>query len=161
LSGARTLNTGLYNMSNGNALVDAEFYYRHVSIAAPYLELIEEFTLSELMRFHANVKPFVDGVTPESAAALANLKDALRKPIKLYSSGMKQRVKLLLAVLSNVPVVLLDEPGTNLDAQGSSWYKALIREYCSNRTVVIASNDPHEYDFCNHRLNVMDYKPRR
>ena len=161
LSGARTLNAGKYTITNRNGLVDAEIHYRHVSIAAPYLELIEEFTLSELMKFHASVKPFVNGVTTELAADLAKLKDAAHKPVKLYSSGMKQRVKLLLAVLSDVEIVLFDEPATNLDAQGLQWYKALLTEYCANRTLVIASNDPQEYDFCNHRLNVMDYKPTR
>jgi len=161
LSGARLLNEGSYAMHVGNALVDPEFHYRHVSLAAPYLELIEEFTLTELMRFHATVKPFVKDVTPESAADLAQLSNTTTKPIKLYSSGMKQRVKLLLAILSDVSIVLLDEPATNLDAQGLAWYKTVVRERCQQRTLVIASNDPDEYDFCEHRINVLDYKPAR
>ena len=161
LSGSRLLNAGTYTMKSGNALVGAEFFYRHVSIAAPYLELIEEFTLEELVKFHARVKPFIQSMTVDFAADLAKLSNAKDKPIKLFSSGMKQRVKLLLAVLSDVDIVLLDEPATNLDTQGLQWYKTLVTAYCQNRTVVIASNDPQEYDFCSHSISVMDYKPKR
>ena len=164
LSGARMLNEGSFrfvlqphNSSISNT-VDPEFQYRHIAFAAPYLELIEELTLLELIRFHQNVKPFRHKITPEFAAEIAQLTKALHKPIKLYSSGMKQRVKLLLAVLSDVSVVLLDEPATNLDIQGIEWYKRLIAQYCSRKTLIIASNDIQEYDFCEHRINILDYK---
>jgi len=161
LAGARLLNEGKILLQSSNGLVEPEFHYRYVSLAAPYLELIEEFTLKEIMAFHATVKPFLPNVTVEYAADLAKLTSATTKPIKLYSSGMKQRVKLLLAVLSDTPVLLLDEPATNLDAQGLRWYNGLVEERSANRLVIIASNDPQEYSFCKHTLDVMSYKPQR
>jgi ABC-2 type transport system ATP-binding protein len=161
LAGARLLNEGKISLHSENALVEPEFHYRYISLAAPYLDLIEEFTLKEIMAFHATVKPFEKNVTVEYAAELAKLSNATNKPIKLYSSGMKQRVKLLLAVLSDTPVLLLDEPATNLDAQGLRWYNGLVEERSANRLVIVASNDPQEYAFCKHTIDVTAFKPQR
>jgi ATPase subunit of ABC transporter with duplicated ATPase domains len=80
------------------------------------------------------------------------------KAISQFSSGMKQRVKLALAIFSEVPLLLLDEPSTNLDSQGLSWYLKLIQQYASNRILVICSNDPREYDFCEKKITLEDFK---
>jgi ABC-type multidrug transport system ATPase subunit len=71
---------------------------------------------------------------------------------------MKQRVKLAQSIFSDVPVVLLDEPCTNLDETGVNLYKQLIEEYCKKRMVIVSSNDHHEYDFCSNRINIIDWK---
>ena len=71
---------------------------------------------------------------------------------------MKQRVKLALAICADTPILLLDEPATNLDLQGVEWYKKLVTEYAADRIVVIASNDPHDADFCHSHLNILDFK---
>ena len=132
--------------------------YRHISYAAPYIELIEEFTLEEAMRFHAGLKPLLPGMTLTRLYDLLALPRARSKELRFFSSGMKQRVKLALAVCSDTPVLLLDEPATNLDVQGVEWYKNLIQEFAADRLVVIASNDPHDAEFCPVHLNVLDYK---
>src|SRR4029078_746625 len=92
-----------------------EEIYRHVSICAPYLEVIEEMTLKEFLDFHYGFKPFLTGINTEKIISLLDLKKAENKQIRYYSSGMKQRVKLAQAVFSDTPIVLLDEPCTNLD----------------------------------------------
>ena len=71
---------------------------------------------------------------------------------------MKQRVKLAQAIFSDVPVVLLDEPTTNLDEEGIQLYKTLIENYCENRLVIISSNDKEEYSFCGECIDMMNYK---
>ena len=86
------------------------------------------------------------------------LKGAEQKAIKYFSSGMKQRVKLALAVFSDTPLLLLDEPTSNLDEQGIAWYRSLISKYGVNRTLVVCSNQQHEYDYCTHQLQLADYK---
>lgn len=161
LAGARLLNEGTTELRLQNGLVEPEFHFRYVSLAAPYLELIEEFTLKEIMQFHATVKPFAPDVTFDYAVDYAKLTNATHKPIKLYSSGMKQRVKLLLAVLSDTPILLLDEPATNLDAQGLKWYNDLVEARSANRLVIVASNDQQEYAFCKNTIDVMSFKPKR
>ena len=111
---------------NGNVL-DPDSWFRHLSIAAPYLELIEELTLDELLNFHQTFKPFKTGLTPEIMADRLLLSHARHKEIKFFSSGMKQRVKLGLAFFSDAPVVILDEPTANLDRQGAAWYHEQVR----------------------------------
>ncbi len=71
---------------------------------------------------------------------------------------MKQRVKLAQAIFSKTPVVLLDEPLTNLDEEGVTLYHNLIEKYCRNRLVIVSSNDKKEYSFCNEILDISRYK---
>jgi len=132
--------------------------FQYVSIAAPYLELIEEMTLQEFLQFHGQFKPFLPGFTINDIIAGIGLQAATHKQIRFYSSGMKQRVKLAQAIFSNVPCILLDEPTTNLDAAGIALYHQLIKEYANNRLIIVSSNDEQEYSFCTETINILDYK---
>jgi ABC-type multidrug transport system ATPase subunit len=114
--------------------------FRYISIAAPYLELIEEMTLQEFLQFHSRFKPFLPGIDIPDIISFIGLKAATDKQIRFYSSGMKQRVKLAQAIFSNVPCVLLDEPCTNLDAAGFELYHQLVKEYCNNRLLNYITN---------------------
>ena len=93
-------------------------YYRKLSIAAPYLETIEEMTASEFFRFHSSFKPLIPGIGVPDLLERIGLLAASEKQIRYYSSGMKQRIKLGQAFFSDTPVILFDEPTTNLDAPG-------------------------------------------
>lgn len=138
--------------------VQPDNIYRHLSIAAPYLELIEEMTINEFLKFHRQFKPFLPAVTIDEIISVVGLQKASHKQIRYYSSGMKQRVKLAQAIFSDVPIILLDEPSTNLDTEGIQLYQQLINDYCLQRLVIVSSNDKVEYAFCKERLNIMDYK---
>jgi len=158
LSGHLSPSKGKVHFRDGGRDLEPETLYRQISYAAPYIELIEEFTLEETVRFHAGLKPLLPGITPDHIYELLALPRARTKEIRFFSSGMKQRVKLALAVCSDTPVLLLDEPATNLDVQGVEWYKNLISTFAAERLVVIASNDPHDADFCPNHVNILDYK---
>jgi ABC-type multidrug transport system ATPase subunit len=158
LSGSMEVNEGNAQWSMLNAQCPTEQVYNHISICAPYLEVVEEMTLIEFLNFHAGFKPFLSSITSEKIISILGLENAVNKQIRNYSSGMRQRVKLAQSIFSDVPVVLLDEPCTNLDAAGIQLYHDLINEYCKNRMVVVSSNDEVEYRFCNERLNINDYK---
>jgi len=132
---------------NGKAL-EPEVVYKQLSICAPYLELIEEMTPTEFLSYHASFKPFIKGWNATSIIEEIGLAKAKQKQIRYFSSGMKQRVKLAQAFFSDTPVLLLDEPCTNLDQQGIDLYKQLISSLCSNRLVMISSNDATEYSSC-------------
>ncbi|MFT7427466.1 MAG: ABC-type multidrug transport system ATPase subunit [Algoriphagus sp.] len=80
------------------------------------------------------------------------------KMISQFSSGMKQRLKLGLALLSEVPIVLLDEPTSNLDRKGIEWYQDLIDKFGQNRILIVCSNEPREYEFCQQKVVLEDYK---
>lgn len=142
-----------------NTVVEDDVVYRHVSIAAPYLGLYEELSLRELVELHQRVKPLRAGIGAEALARIAYLEHALDKPVAHFSSGMKQRVKLALAVLSDTPLLLLDEPTSNLDAEGTRWYTDLLSAHVERRTLVVASNAQEpEYALCTARVEVMRYK---
>ena len=158
LSGAMQVNEGNIQCSILNAQCSIEELYKNVSICAPYLEVVEEMTLIEFLNFHAGFKPFLSSVTSEKIISILGLENAVNKQIRNYSSGMRQRVKLAQAIFSDVPVVLLDEPCTNLDTTGVELYKQLIEEYCKKRMVIVSSNDHHEYDFCSNRISITDWK---
>ena len=158
LSGAMQINEGNIQCSMPNAQCSIEELYKHVSICAPYLEVVEEMTLIEFLNFHAGFKPFLSSITSEKIISILTLDNAVNKQIRNYSSGMRQRVKLAQAIFSDVPVILLDEPCTNLDTTGVELYKRLIQDYCQKRMVIVSSNDHHEYDFCNNRINITDWK---
>lgn len=143
---------------NAEKPLPPEEVYRYISYAAPYIELIEELTLEEALRFHAGLKPLLPGIGPAQVYEMLALPRTRQKEIRYFSSGMKQRVKLALAVCSDTPVLLLDEPATNLDVQGVEWYKQLIGQFAADRLVIIASNDPHDAEFCAHHVQVMAYK---
>ena len=104
LAGAMPATEGklVYNL-NGKPL-EADQWFRQVVLAAPYLELIEELTLSELLAFHETFKSFKNALTPDAVADAMQLGHARNKEIKYFSSGMKQRVKLGLAFFSAAPV---------------------------------------------------------
>jgi ABC-type multidrug transport system ATPase subunit len=142
----------------GQPFIEPEQVFLHLAIAAPYLELIEEMTASEFLEFHSQFKPLIKQVTIPEILSLIGLDKAANKQIRFFSSGMKQRVKLAQAIFADVPVLLLDEPCTNLDQTGYALYNSLINEYCANKLIIVSSNDPHEYEFCKIILRIQDYK---
>ena len=165
LSGSMQVNEGnvQWAMGNGQSAMGNrqsanETVFNSVSICAPYLEVVEEMTVKEFLEFHHHFKPFLSSVTIDSIISIVGLEKAINKQIRYYSSGMKQRVKLAQAIFSDVPVVLLDEPCTNLDLAGVELYHQLINDYCKNRLVIVSSNDEVEYRFCKERINISDYK---
>ncbi len=132
--------------------------FQYIALCAPYLEVIEEMTAAEFLAFHAAFKPLLPGIRIPEILRIIGLDKATDKQIRYFSSGMKQRIKLAQAVFSDVPVLLLDEPCTNLDAPGFALYHHLVETYCQNKLIVVSSNDMNEYDFCEARLNILDYK---
>ena len=134
---------------------------RHLAYAAPYLELLEELTLLELLRFHTRVKPLRAGVTLERLVGIMYLDTARQRLIREFSSGMKQRLKLGLALYAETPLLLLDEPTTNLDATGVAWYQEHVQATRAGRTLLLSSNVPAEYAFCDEQLLVTDFQPEK
>ena len=133
-------------------------FFPFLSIAAPYLETIEEMTAIEFFRFHHQFKPLKGGMTFSQILQRVGLKDAADKQIRYYSSGMKQRLKLAQAFFSETPILLLDEPTTNLDGSGIAMYHELIKDFAGERMLIISSNDPIEYSFCQTVLDMKDLK---
>lgn len=130
---------------------------KQIAFAAPYISLLEDFTLEEMYTFHASFKKMKVN-TKDEFFEIAQLVAHRKKYIKNFSSGMKQRLKLSLAFLTNSEVLLLDEPTSNFDSKAIDWYLKLIENYTNDRLVIIGSNQEYEYSFCKEKLSIVDYK---
>lgn len=158
IAGSMLASEGQVRYTAGNTAVEADVIFRQLALAAPYLDLVEELTALEFLQFHSTFKPFMQGFTPQKIVSLLRMDAAANKQIRFYSSGMKQRIKLAQAIFADCPILLLDEPCTNLDQAGYALYHELIREHTAHKLVIVSSNDLNEYDFCQHHLRIADYK---
>lgn len=158
LNGSLGPSTGKIDFSLNGQQLEIEKVFNYLSLAAPYLELIEEFSLEEMIDFHFKFKTYKAGITKENLIELLSLPGSKTKLIRYFSSGMKQRLKLALAFCSDTPMLMLDEPTSNLDNQGVDWYLNLVERFSAGRLTIVCSNQEHEYNFCKQRLSISDYK---
>jgi ABC-type multidrug transport system ATPase subunit len=159
IGGMLQLSTGKIDYINASSeQLLSELAYKQISFCAPYLDVIEEMTLTEFLQFHKQFKSFLHGIHPKDIIGMLGLEAASNKQIRNFSSGMKQRVKLAQCILSDTAIVLLDEPCSNLDTKGIELYHSLVENYCRERLVIVCSNDEVEYRFCEQRISIQDYK---
>lgn len=158
LNGSLAPSAGKLTYTKDGANIEPEDVFNHLSLAAPYLELIEEFTLNEMVDFHFKFKAYKPGMDKIALTEILNLKGSGNKMIRYFSSGMKQRLKLALAFCADTPMLMLDEPTSNLDNQGIDWYLNLVEKFSADRLTIICSNQEHEYSFCKEQLSISNYK---
>lgn len=155
---------GLLSPSEGKVIhenptpTDQDQWYQHLVWCAPGLDLVEDFTAQEALNWHFSIKPMIAGTTVEGILKEVGLWESRDKYLHQLSSGMRQRIKLATVLFADVPVWLLDEPCTNLDAAGIAWYRTACPQNSKNRLVLIASNDPQEYDFASQIFDVTPHK---
>ncbi|WP_299758463.1 ATP-binding cassette domain-containing protein [uncultured Pontibacter sp.] len=157
IAGHNLASEGALVYTSGGRIVAADNAYRHLSLTAPYLELVEEFTLLEMLGFHTQFKPLRHNLSNLDLIDRMGLQRSKNKFVKDFSSGMKQRLKLGLAIYSNSAMLLLDEPTTNLDQEGVAWYQEHVEQNKQGRLVIVGSNIQHEYSFCEQQLRISDY----
>ncbi len=129
---------------------------QYISFSAPYLNLIEELTLREHLIFHSKFK--IPKIEITEMARRALLEHSLDKPIENFSSGMKSRLKLSMALFFESELILLDEPTANMDSQGIDWYREEIKPLLGQKNIIIASNSRFEFDFSDRELNISNFK---
>lgn len=161
ISGFETPSEGtiIYQNDKVKHVVPPELIYKQVSYAAPYIDVFDDYTIQELFKFYSQLKPLKNGIDYKEFLTIIELEKAKNKAIKHFSSGMKQRVKLGLAILSKTPILLLDEPTSNLDRNAIDWYQNLIKNNLENRIVFVASNNQQDESFfCESEINIETYK---
>lgn len=141
-----------------NKPLSIDLIFREISIASTAMSVIEEFTLEELVNFHFKFRPLVDKVEKEMVYSLIGLDNERKKTIANFSSGMKQRLKIGLAILSKSSILILDEPGANLDEVSKEWFQSMLSRFLEGRILIIASNDPEDYRSCNEYLEISNPK---
>lgn len=141
----------VYRNTQGEA-IDIDHYPQLLSWAAPYLRLPQDFTLDEVYHFHSRFKQM--RLSHDEWLDTLQLRAHRHKALRFFSSGMRQKVQLSLALFSNTPLLLLDEPTMNLDKENAAWYKRHVLASIQERIVIISSNESAEYDFCTRRIRL-------
>jgi len=99
-----------------------------------------DLTVRETLKFYAQLKK-VGAARQAEVLARVGLSDQAKKPVAALSGGMKQRLALAVSLLSDPPVLLLDEPTANLDAQAQADFLQLIGDLNqAGKTVVFSSH---------------------
>lgn len=159
ISQAEIPSEGKVEFSINEKEISSENAYKYLSIAAPYTDVAEQLTLGEFLNFHLNFSPLKNGLSKSEFLQMIYLEDSINKQISFFSSGMKQRLKLGLALLSQKPLVILDEPSSNLDEKGIALYKQMLKENTKERIILIGSNEEQkELQIANQKINILNYK---
>ncbi len=155
LSGYTSPTKGKIEYQQSGSAVAEEQVVTQFSFVAPYQQLIEEYTLLEQLQFHFKFK---EALLPNSEIVeRAGLEGAEHKFIHEFSSGMKQRLKLALALFSGCECLFLDEPTSNLDEKGIEWYQQEMLSIKGNKNIIIASNQRYEYAFTDQIIQISDF----
>jgi len=152
IAAMQTATKGSITYTHNQQNIDSNSLYKQLSYAAVGMQLIEEFTLSELLSFHFSFKKSIHQLTVAEIISILDMKNVQSKLVGDFSSGMKQRVKLAQAIFTDAPLLLLDEPCSNLDKHGIAQYQEWMATYHNNRTIIVASNDSNEYSFCKEQI---------
>ncbi|OGU59274.1 MAG: hypothetical protein A2X64_01900 [Ignavibacteria bacterium GWF2_33_9] len=160
ISGVMKPSKGSIELSIGGEEIKLSEFHKYFGYVAPYLNLYEEFHPLE----HIKVISKIRNLKYDEKKALElleqfNLSRHRFKPIKVFSSGMKQRMRIILSILNHPSILLLDEPFSNLDDKGIEQYKQVIDEIHKQEGLIfIASNDAREISLSNIQINLRDYK---
>lgn len=154
LAGYVSLSEGKVLFTDNGKAIDPQDWYQHIAAATPYMELPEELSLRENLEFFAAHKKlrFANHLL---CASIASLENYLDRPVKFFSSGMKQRLKLIMALSADVPLLILDEPVSNLDQNGVLWFRDLVSKLPKDIILVICSNHvEQETSLCTRIVNL-------
>lgn len=148
---------GKIQFQDKDLVIPSDDAYQHIAFVAPYTELIEEFSPSELIDFLKKSTFLPAQFDIDAFEEFSELTTSRSKIIKNFSSGMRQKVKLSLAMASHRPILLLDEPTSNLDKKAKHWFEKTLKTQ-QEKLIILASNEPEEINQCGHRLSILDYK---
>lgn len=158
IAGFVSFSEGELNYLVNDKKVERENVFGHLSFASPYYEFIDEFTLCELFSFCLRFKKAIGNKSVKELIEIAELPHAHEKPLKFFSSGMKQRAKLTLALYVDAPFVFLDEPISNLDKNAVNWFQNILSATATDKIILICSNNIEaETSGCNKILCMEDY----
>ena len=150
---------GILEPSNGEMVYQGsnqEDSHTQLAFSSPEMSLLPDYCVEDIIKFHFSFKKCK--VSESDFLSVTGLQPFVNKAYTSLSSGLKNKLKLSLALFSDVPVLLLDEPCTNFDDANLAWYQKMINSYCNKQLIIIASNQETEYHFCTHKLDLKTYK---
>jgi len=160
ISGILNCDSGIIRyFSSSNTVIHSQDIFKYTAFLAPYVDLIEEFNIAEILNFHSRFVETLDGLSISNIIDLLDFSKYQNLKVKDYSSGMKQKAKIALCLFYRKHFLLFDEPCVNLDANAVEWYKEMTSLYLKNRILVVCSNNAdHETFNCTKKINIEDYK---
>ncbi len=145
--------------SNSEKKIIPEKLHDYLGFVSPYLILYDEFSAEENLIHFSKIRG--GKFDAEKAKSLLNhfgIYDRRNDLLKGYSSGMKQRMKFVFAMMHNPRLLLLDEPTSNLDNEGKESVYQIIEEQSKENLVIVASNEETDLSYCNEVLEVEMFK---
>jgi heme exporter protein A len=139
--------------------IPEEKLHNHIGFVSPYLFLYDEFTAAENLIHFSNIRGIK--YNKEKADYLLgelNLYDRADDAVRGYSSGMKQRLKFIFALLHEPDLLILDEPTSNLDNTGKEKVYQLIVKEGKDKLVIVASNEEPDLNLCNEVIEIEKFK---
>ncbi len=141
---------------NENLTIKRDEIYSHIGLVSPYLELYEELTAKDNLDFFADIKGLDESARQHMREICDQFKiaDKMHIRVKAYSSGMKQRLKYVLALMDSPQVLFIDEPRTNLDEEGINTVYNLLGDYKKTGVLIIATNEKQDLVLADKRLTI-------
>ena len=143
---------------NGSEIKPGKLH-NHIGLVSPYLVLYDEFTAYENLNYFSEIRGI--SFNKEKTDHLLNkflLFDRKDDLVKTYSSGMKQRLKFIFALMHSPQLIILDEPTSNIDDEGKEVVYELVKEEGNKNIVIIASNEKSDLSLCSEIIDLNDYK---
>ena len=139
--------------------IKPEKLHNHIGLVSPYLVLYDEFTAYENLIYFSEIRGI--SFNKERVDRLLNkflLFNRRNDLVKTYSSGMKQRLKFIFALMHSPQLIILDEPTSNIDDEGKEVVYELVKEEGNKNIVIIASNEKSDLSLCSEIIDLNDYK---
>ena len=146
---------GMVTFKENERILNDSDIRRRIGFLGPYLELYQDLSAHENLSFFARIRGLKD-YQPAMHLLLEQfgLKGREHDPVRAYSSGMKQRLKYVFALLHQPDVLFVDEPRSNLDAEGISRVYDLFTEYKKERLLILATNDREDLRFADEQIKI-------
>ncbi len=137
---------GVVRHLQGEIEVERESWRRHLGVVAPAIAVYDELDAMENLRFLARMRGLSEAeVRCSDCLERVGLDPQRKTLVRSFSTGMTQRLKIAQALLHDPAVLMLDEPGANLDPAGKRWLEGTVTALVgSGKTIVLATNDDHE-----------------
>lgn len=138
-----------------NHPIPQKIFYKTMGLVGPYLELYEELTASENLLFFARMKRIQN-----APAKISFLMDRLNltgnedEQVKNYSSGMRQRLKYVFALIGEPEILILDEPTSNLDKDGIDRVYDIMSEQKKTKILLLATNEQTDLQYGDFQVDV-------
>ncbi len=157
LANVLTQTTGQIQMTIDGQIIEKQYYYKYIGFVSPYLNLYDEFTGFENLKIISEIRGIPQS-NIEPVLKRIGLWERRNDLLKIYSSGMKQRLKIAFSIIHEPLILFFDEPTSNLDAEGVHLVDSIAEEYKSKNILIIATNDEHERSLCSMEINLNNYK---